>query len=368
LKAYLDWNATTPPLDEVVEAMAECMRKAWGNASSVHSVGRLARKVVEDARESVASAAGADPRDLIFTSGGTEANNMAIRSLCGDGAALITSRLEHPSVVKVAEQLEAQGLVVRWLRVDATGVISAQAVDAALASVPSPERALVVTHAVNHETGVIQPISAIGEVTHERGARLHVDAVQAFGKAESRLFRAADTLTLAAHKIRGPKGIGALVVRHCTNVRPILIGGAQERGLRPGTQSPALCAGFAVAVKWASGASRWANAKAMRDSIEAALVAMGGSVNGGEPRVGHVSNVSFVGRRGDELVAALDVEGVCVSSGSACSAGTAEHSPVIEAMMGLERAKSSVRISLGPTTTAAEVDGAVGAFAAVLAR
>ena len=355
---YLDWNATTPPLGEVVEAMAQAARQAWGNPASVHAVGRAARDLVETAREAVALLVGAQARDVVFTSGGTEANNLALHG----APALVTSWLEHPSVTRMAETLHAQGRPVRWLEVPPSGRIEAGSVAESLVGLPAG--AVVAVAAANHETGVLQPMDAIAAVVHGAGARLHVDAVQAVGKLPVEGLLGADTLSLAAHKMRGPKGIGALVHRPERAPRPLLVGGSQERGRRPGTVDPVAAAGFWVAAEWARASlGKRQPLQQLRDRLEAQLVAHGAVVNGAEaPRLGHVSNLSFGARAGDELVAALDLLGVAVSSGSACSAGTTEPSKVIAAMVGLPRARSAVRISLGDATTGHDIDLALAAF------
>lgn len=358
MSIYLDWNATTPPLAEAIDAMANVARRAWGNPASVHGSGRAARDVVETAREELSRLLGGSARDVVFTSGGTEANNLALHT----APALVTSALEHPSVTRVAEALEAQGRPVRWLPVPPSGRLEPASVADALVGLPAG--AVVAVAAVNHETGVIQPLVEIAALVAAAGARLHVDAVQAVGKLPSEVLAGADTLAIAAHKLRGPKGIGALVHRPERAPKPLLLGGSQERGRRPGTIDPVAAEGFRVAAAWARGAlEARARIAALRDGFEAELVHLGAVVNGAEaPRLGHVTNVSFVGRAGDELVAALDLMGVAVSSGSACSAGTTEPSKVITAMHGVERARGAVRVSLGDTTTAEELALARAAF------
>lgn len=355
---YLDWNATTPPLGAVVDAMAETARKAWGNPASVHATGRAARDVVETAREAVAALVGASPRDVVFTSGGTEANNLALHA----APALVTSELEHPSVTRVAESLAAAGRPVRWLPVPASGRLDAASVTEALSGLPAG--AVVAMAGANHETGVVQPVEAIAQVVHALGGRLHLDAVQVVGKLHVEGLLGADTLALAAHKIRGPKGIGALVHRPERAPRPLLVGGSQERGRRPGTVDPVAAAGFCVAANWArSSVQERAPLQELRDRLEQHLVKWGALVNGADaPRLGHVTNVSFLGRAGDELVAALDLLGVAVSSGSACSAGTIEPSKVISAMLGVERARGAIRVSLGDATTGRDIEFALASF------
>jgi len=373
---YLDWNATTPPHPEVIAAMVRVWEQAWANPASVHGPGQKARAHVDQAREAVAALAGApfEARDVVLTSGGTEANNLALAHVFATpGGALVTSRIEHPSVVRAAEALADRGVVVAWVAPEASGRIAPEAVAEAIdRAQPSAEVRLVTLQAVNHETGVVQPVAEVAEVVHARGARLHVDAVQAMGRLDPATWRGADLLALAAHKLRGPKGIGALIPRPGIALRPLLFGGAQERGLRPGTQDAAAAAGFAVAAtRAAEGPRRYAEVAALRDRLEASLLQLGAPPpirNGEGTRAPHVANLSWPGWRGDELCAALDLEGVAVSSGSACAAGTAEPSPVLLAMVGLARAASAVRVSLGEETTAADIDEALVRWARVVAR
>jgi cysteine desulfurase len=378
--AYLDWNATTPPHPQVIEAMNEAARLAWANPSSLHQMGRAAKGVVEGAREAVAALLEMSPRDVVFTSGGTEANNLALlrpflaRDGSPAGGLLVTSRLEHPSVTAVAELLERRGVRVAWLPTPPSGRIDPADVDRALAAGETMPK-LVALSAANHETGVVQPIDEVGEVARRWGADLHVDAVQAAGRLPPDAWRGADSIAVAAHKMRGPKGIGALVVRPGIAVRPLLRGGAQERGLRPGTVDPVAAAGFGVAARRAAeGAARYRRLAPLREAWEQRLLGIGARlgrpplVNGTAPRAPHVSNLSWPGWAGDELVAALDLEGVCVSAGSACAAGTPEPSRVIAAMLGEERARSAVRISLGEETTAEVLETAIAVFERVLRR
>ncbi len=373
---YLDWNATAPPLEACLDAMRACGRDAWANPSSVHGHGRAARARVEAAREAVAALAGADPRDVVLTSGGTEANNIALRSLCAharEGALLVTSRLEHPSVVRVAEALAREGkAALRLLAVGSGGRIDLE--DLARACAEAPGDVVLALQAVNHETGVVQPLEEAMRLVRARPGKtglVHVDAVQAFGRVEE-TGASADTRSLAAHKIRGPKGIGALVTRPGLRLEPVLLGGAQEKGIRPGTSDPVAAAGLEVAARHAmTGPSRYAAVARLRDALEGRLLASWprGRVNGAEsPRAPHVASLSFEGWAGPELVAALDLEGVSVSSGSACSAGTIEPSPVISAMLGAERARSAVRVSMGEDTRAEDADAAAAAFERVLSR
>jgi cysteine desulfurase len=316
---------------------------------------------VEDCRETLASVLSVEARDVVFTSGGTEANNLALRS----APALVTSRIEHPSVVRVAEHLEQQGTPVRWLSVPASGRLQPATVAEALASLP--QGAVIALMAVNHETGVLQPIAEVAQLAHAAGARLHVDAVQALGRVPLDGLQAADSVTVTAHKLRGPKGLGALAFRPGRPPRPVLLGGAQERGLRPGTVDAVAAAGFRAALlRVAESQQRYAALEPLRDRLERALAAHA-EVNGTAARAPHVSNLSFAGQRGDELVAALDLAGVRVASGSACSAGTTEPSAVVLAMHGKERASGAVRVSLGEATSREHVERAIAAFIRVLA-
>ena len=368
---YLDWNATTKPLREVVQAMSAAASEAWANPSSVHSMGRKASAWVERARALVADLFAADLRDVVLTSGGTEANNLAIRSAFANSkGTLLTSRLEHPSVTRVAEALECEGNArVRWLRVCDDGTIDLDDVAQALDEVHDVR--LITMQAVNHETGVTQPVEAVAALAHQRGALVHVDAVQAVSKVDL-LPCSADTIAIAAHKFRGPKGIGALVHRPGVRLVAIMGGGSQERGIRPGTLDPVASAGMAAALEWvtASGRAHYATLESQRDALESALLALakGAKRNGGARRAPHVSNLYYPRAVGPELVAALDLDGVCVSSGSACSAGTSEPSPVLNAMFGSERASSSVRLSMGELLTAEEFERVVSTFRGVLGR
>lgn len=378
-RVYLDWNATTPPLAEALDAMREVARATWGNPSSIHADGRAARAVVEDARAAVAQLTGGDARDVLLTSGGTEANNIAVRSafekVSDEPRWLLTSRLEHPSVARVAEALAQEGRAhVRWLRVTSAGVLDLADLEQALAEAKGAA-SLVTAQAINHETGIVQPVREVIALAHAAGARVHIDAVQAWGKIPTCELAAADTASLAAHKIRGPKGVGALVARAGLRLVPVLLGGAQEKGLRPGTVDPVLAAGLGVAARLATGGDvRYARIAALRDTLESALLVLGDGKSAarvaGDPRqrAPHVSTLVWPGWVGAELVAALDLEGLSVSSGAACSAGTVEPSPVIASMLGDALAASSVRASLGEGTTEADVAQALASFRRVLLR
>ena len=377
-RVYLDWNATAPLHPAVVDAMARAMRHAWANPASVHRDGQRARAELDAAREAVAALLGFAARDVVLTSGGTEANNLALRGLgaAGGAASLVTTAIEHPSVLRTAEALARETTVVVVVPAEPSGRVAHEAVAQALdeAERRAPLR-LVSVQAANHETGVVQSLDDIGRLVHTRGALLHVDAVQAVGKLGGATFDGADAVTITAHKLRGPKGIGALALRRGIRLAPLLSGGGQERGLRPGTQDAVAAAGLAAACRRA-GALLAAEASlgALRDRLERAIRIIAARhgieavVNGTADRLPHVSNLSLEGWIGAELCAALDLEGVSASSGAACSAGTPEPSAVVTAMSGVARAQSAIRLSLGEETTLGEIDQAIAAFERVLAR
>ncbi|MEZ4440267.1 MAG: aminotransferase class V-fold PLP-dependent enzyme [Polyangiaceae bacterium] len=349
---YLDHNATVPPHREVLDAMAAARGEVWANPASVHRPGQRARAELDRCRAALAEALGAglSPRDVLLTSGGTEANNLALRSVPG---ALVVGALEHPSVAAVAAGLEREGRTV--VRAEATpgGRVSEEGLAAAIAEATriAGSVGLISVQAVNHETGVVQPTAALAAQARAAGAHFHVDAVQALGRIPLDCLADADLITVAAHKLGGPKGIGALVTRPRVKLQPILLGGEQERGLRPGTQDPILAVGFRAALaRLPCALAAHAALGPLRDELEASLLALGRELgieavrNGEPPRAPHVSNTSWPGWRGPELCAALDLEGIYLSAGSACSAGTATPSPVITAMVGAERAASAVRL------------------------
>ncbi|MEJ7733063.1 MAG: aminotransferase class V-fold PLP-dependent enzyme, partial [Polyangiaceae bacterium] len=292
-----------------------------------------------------------------------------------EGSARVVSSVEHRSVVRPAERRAAAGAVVEWIAPLPDGRITAEAVGDAMAR--AAQRApvgLVAVQAVNHETGVIHPIAAIAEVAHASGALLHVDAVQAAGRLPPSAWQGADAVAVAGHKMRGPKGVGALALRLGLTARPLLLGGAQERGARRDAGRGDLRRVGRGRAPRPRRPERYAALATLRDRLEAGLVALGArhgaaAVRNGEAvRAPHVVNLSWAGWRGPELCAALDLEGVAVSSGAACSAGTAEPSPVLLAMLGEARAASAVRASLGEDTTDADVDAALERWDRVLMR
>ncbi len=343
MRIYLDNNATTAIHPQVLRVLEEAMRETYGNASSIHREGQAARRVIESARESVAHLIGATSRDVVFTSGGTESNNAAIFGAVASGSRchIVTTQIEHPSVAEAIRELERRGCEVS--RVAPSSVIDAIREDTKLVAVMW----------ANNETGIIQPVEEIGAFCRSRGIHFHCDAVQAAMKIPISIEHV-DTLSLSAHKIHAPKGIGALYVRRGLALASHLHGGAQERRRRPGTENVPLAAAFGAACALPSAAAEMA---ALRDRFESSLTGAF-TINGRDvARLPNTSNVTFHGADGEGLVIALDLAGVAVSTGSACSSGRVEPSAVLLAM-GLtpEDAKSTVRFSLSRFTTEAEID------------
>jgi cysteine desulfurase len=378
---YLDHNATTPLLPEVVAAMAECQAAGFANPESQHQHGRRARRMLEDAREGIAAILGVDlqcrpPERLIFTSGGTEANNLALLGLTGPISATPPSRIaissiEHPSVSQAAKALARRGWQVDSLPVSSSGVVNIEQFESCLAARPR----LISVIAANNETGVIQPILELAALAAAAGVPLHTDTVQAAGKIVVRFRRrGAAAMSIAAHKFNGPRGIGALVVRGDVPLDPLLFGGFQEQGLRPGTQSVALAVGMhaALAIFQRERAERFVRIVRLRDRLEAALIAAWPSavVHGATaPRLPNTTCVAFPGRDRQALVMALDLAGIACSTGSACASGSSEPSPTLVAMgLADELIGSSIRFSLGATTTAGEIDEAIERITGVLAK
>lgn len=376
-RIYFDWNSTTPPLKEAIAAMNAAYESAWGNPSSVHAEGRAARSRLEEARVAIADLVGASPADVVLTSGGTEASNIALRSpyVSDEKGAIVLAPIEHASIMAVATRLSELGVEVRRARVHKNGTVDVEDVERHLAR---GGVRVVAIQAVNGETGVIQPVAEVAEVAHRHGAMVHVDAIQGIGRIDpprGGWIAHADTLSLASHKIRGPKGIGALVTRAGQPLRPVLRGGSQERGLRPGTQDAALASGFGVAAKHArTSLADYQRVGPVRDRLEAGLRELGASINGeGAARVPHVVHASFRDWSSAELVAALDLEGLASSGGAACHAGVPEPSAAMVAMFREHsdehwRLEGPVRFSLPPWTTEAEVDRALSILRRVTAR
>jgi len=355
MRIYLDNNATTPVHPDVLEVLQSTMRDVFGNASSIHKEGQTARRVIESAREAVARLIGATARELVFTSGGTESNNAAIfGAVAAKGRChIVTTAIEHPSVAEAVGELEKRGCEVVRVRPQRSGNVLADDVIAAL----RPDTALVALMLANNETGVVQPVEEIGRVARERGIHFHCDAVQAAGKiAVDVSALGCDTLSLSAHKLHAPKGIGALFVRRGVTMAAHIVGGAQERRRRAGTENVPLAAAFGAAAALPLATDAIA---AIRDRFEAKIRGvLDAAVNGAEVRrLPNTSNVTFHGADGEGIVIALDLAGVAVSTGSACSSGRIEPSGVLLAMgLSPDDARSTVRFSTSRFTTAEEVE------------
>lgn len=359
---YLDYNATTPIDPVVLEAMMPWLRNPYGNASSRHEYGRAARRAIDEAREKVASVLGAHPTEVVFTSGGSEANNLLIKgaAACMKPGTIALSAGEHPCVRKPAEQLRRHGWALCLLPLDGEGRIDAARYGEAVEEKPR----IVSVMLANNETGVVQDIEALAADADRRGALFHTDAVQALGKLplDFRVLNAAGVraLTVSAHKIGGPKGAGALVVDKRVELEPLIAGGGQEKGLRSGTENVAAIVGFGAACEnSARRLEETGKVLALRGRLEAGLAKMNATVFGlGAARLSNTVCFSVTGLDGETLVAQLDRAGYAVASGAACSSANPEPSQVLLAM-GVEPqlARGAVRVSLGPTTDAAEVEG-----------
>ncbi|MFK7992457.1 MAG: cysteine desulfurase family protein [Sandaracinaceae bacterium] len=366
---YFDHNATTPLHPEVRAQMIEAMDDGWGNPSSTHAVGRRARAIVDRAREEVAQLIGARPEEMTFTSGGTEANNLAvIGGLAARGGTLILSPVEHPAVAAPASQIEEEGRGVRRLAMGPDGRVE---VPSRLLGV-----GLVSVMHANNETGVLQPIEALSSLARGAGALMHTDAAQTVGKVPVDVgVLGVDLLTLAGHKLYGPKGVGALYIRNGVMLRPVIRGAGHERGLRPGTENVVGIAGLGAACRVAQAglAERRARVQSLRDQLEARLTeAVHGLVVHGRdaPRLPNTASVAFPGVRGPALLEALP--SLAASTGSACHEGAVTPSGVLTAMgVDEDTALGTVRLSLGSETRAAQVEDAaerlIGAWRALRA-
>lgn len=369
---YLDNNATTPLDPEVRAAMEPYWSDTFGNPASPHASGRAARKAVEDARELVAELLGAQPDEVIFTSGGTEANNLAILGLAGEKPAhAVVSPIEHPCVSECFDWLERRGWAISRLEVDAHGLVDPVELSASL----RPETRLVSVMLANNDTGVIEPVAELARKAAEHGVALHSDAVQAAGKIEIDFHQLATaSLALSAHKFHGPKGVGALLVRRGISLEPLLHGGGQQSRLRPGTEPVALIVGLAEALRIACRRhdDRVARLCRLRDRLEAGVQAALGSVirNGpAEPRLPNTSNLAFPGLESEELLLHLDLEGVACSAGSACASGSIERSPTLLAMQLPDAvAAGALRFSVGDRNTVDEIDEAIDRIVRVVRR
>lgn len=365
--AYLDWNATAPLLPEARAAMIAAL-EAGGNPSAVHRHGRAARRIMEDARAGIAAAFGARPQEVVFTSGATEANNLALKGLAPSVSRILVSAIEHPSVREAARHA---GVPVEVIPVTADGVVDVAALAGRLAA--ADDEALIAVMAANNETGVIQPIAEIAALAQVHGALVHCDGVQMAGKAPlSFSTLAVGTLALSAHKMGGPTGVGALLVRDGLPLAAQLLGGGQERGRRAGTENVAGIAGFGAAadatVALQSDMTRIA---ALRDALEDTFLkeVPDGVVFGRKAaRLANTSVCALPGVRADLQVVALDLEGVAVSAGAACSSGKVARSHVLDAMGAGALADNAIRISLGWTTTEDDIAAFLDAYLKIARR
>jgi cysteine desulfurase len=366
-RIYLDANATTPLLPEVLEAMRPFLLERFGNASSIHQEGQHARAAVEQARASVARLLGCRPAEIVFTGGGTESDNLAVFGSVRAGDHVITSTVEHHAVLHAVEKLGERGAEVEFLPVDGQGVVAAADVRRAL----RPNTRLISVMMANNETGVLQPVEEIGRIAGEAGVRFHVDAVQAAGKLGINVDSiGCHLLSISGHKMHGPQGTGALFVRRGTRLEPLSAGGAHERQRRAGTENVAGIVGLGEAAECAMRNGTPERMRGLRDRLELGLLQHADGVNGaGAPRVANTANVWFDGIDGEALVIALDLKGLAVSSGAACSSGANEPSHVLQAMgLSPDRARSSLRFSLHRQTTEEEVDRAIELVSSQVAR
>jgi cysteine desulfurase len=367
-RIYLDNNATTPVLPEVFEAMRPYFGERFGNASSIHSHGQETRAAVENARESVAALIGCHAAEIVFTSGGTEADNLAVLGVVSAGDHVITSSIEHHAVLHSCKHLQEIGCEVTFLPVDGRGLIDPADVRRALRA----ETKLISIMMANNETGVLQPVDEVGKIAAEAGICFHTDAVQAAGKVTIDVKQiGCHALSLSGHKMHAPQGVGALYVRKGTRIRPLLHGGRHERSRRAGTENVPGIVALGKAAQLAREALSRGDDKitaAMRDRLEQRILArvedagVNGARGNGEAaeRVPNTSNIRFDNIDGEALVIALDLKGLAISTGAACSSGAVEPSHVLLAM-GLrnDQARASIRFSLGKQTTDEEIDFAL---------
>ena len=358
-RVYCDANATTPLLPEVMEAMRPYFMEDFGNASSIHLQGQRARKAVDGARETLAAFFHCSEAEVVFNSGGTEGDNTAVFGLVRAGDHLITTAIEHSAVLRAAERVAERGADVRFIAPRANGLIDPEEIRRAL----RPTTKLISVMLANNETGVLQPVEEIGEIAAGAGAFFHIDAVQGAGKVEFDVRRFGCHLcSISAHKMHGPKGVGAMFVKRGTPLEPLIVGGSHERRQRAGTQNVPGIVGLGKATELATESladGTMARVGALRDRLETGILRIAGTgVNGaGAPRVANTTNIRFEHAEGEALVIALDLKGVAVSGGSACHSGSTEPSHVLMAM-GLDKnaARASLRFSLLKTVTEDDVN------------
>lgn len=357
---YLDYNASTPVAPEVASAMRPYLSEHFGNPSSKHWAGLPAKNAVETARSQIANLLDCKPEEVVFTSGGTESNNHAIKGAffanCGKGKHIITTQIEHPATIQPCRFLEQLGAHVTYLPVDSTGMVDPDAVAQAI----TDQTILVSVMHANNETGTIQPVSEIAKITRKHKVLLHTDAAQSLGKVPVRVTDlGVDLLSLAGHKVYGPKGVGALYIRNGTKIEPFMHGAGHESGRRAGTENVLLDVGLGAACQLAQNWLHSSQIQDLRDYFQAGLKARFGEkvVLNGHPtqRLPNTLNISFIGQSGNDILARL--EGVAASTGSACHSAGIELSPVLKAM-GLppETGMGAIRFSLGRTTTRAEIE------------
>ncbi len=372
---YLDFNATTPVHPEVTEVMLPFLRDRFGNPSSVHAFGQDAKQALDDARNTVAAALGARSDEITFTSGATEADNLAVTgvasALCGKGRHIITSKIEHHAVLAACEQLQRIGFEVTEVPCDNSGIVDPADVKKAVRK----DTTLITVMHVNNEVGTIQPIQEIAEMASEKGIVFHTDAVQSVGKIPLDLKSTkVNLLSLSAHKIYGPKGVGVLYVRRGTPLTPLAFGGGQERKRRPGTENLPGIVGLAKAVEIVTQDIDASNERmvALREKFEKGIAASvpHTKLNGHRAkRVSSTSNISFEFVEGESLLLSLDMEGIAVSSGSACTSGSLDPSHVLTAMgVSPEVAQGSLRVSLGRNTTEEDIDYVLEVLPSIVER
>jgi len=374
-QVYLDNNATTPLDPLVFEAMKPHYLEDFGNASSIHTYGQKASSVVERARSQVAECIGARPREIVFTSGGTEADNAALRGVAthhrSRGNHIVTAATEHSAVLHTCEQLEREGFRVSYLPVDREGMVSLDQLKEAI----EDETTLISIMHGNNEIGVIQPIKEMAAIAREREVLFHTDAVQTVAKIPLNVEElGVDLLSLSAHKIHGPKGVGALYVRSGVSIDPLLFGGSHERSRRAGTLNVPGIVGLGRTAELAKEALKNFSTRvgALRDRLERGILELipGTVVNGSNSRrVPHLTNISFRSIEGEALLISLDFEGVAVSTGSACASGTVEPSHVLTALGGNSQLhKSAIRFSLSRMNTDQEIDYVVSILPKIVER
>jgi len=371
---YFDHNATTPVAPEVLETMVSCLGQVYGNASSIHYFGQAAKQKLEAARRQVAALIHASPTEVVFTSGGTEADNLAVLGTvrpAGRPSHLIISAIEHPAVLAAAAQLEREGVSVTRLPVSADGTVDPEDVRRAL----RPETVLVSIMHANNELGMVQPIAEISRIAHEAGVLVHSDGVQALGKiAVDVNALGVDLYSMSGHKLYAPKGVGALYVRKGTKLAPVAFGGHHERDRRPGTENVPCIVALGAACELAGRriAEESERLASLRDRLESSVLGRipGTGVNGGlANRTPNTTNIYFDSVDGEAMVIALDLRGFAVSTGSACSSGAITPSHVLTALgLSADRARSSLRFSLGRSTTVEQVDALVDALESSVAH